>query len=272
MLYNIKTTNIYDGIGMRKQIIIFLLTLIFCMGTGVSRASMLYTPTDDVTFSGEYAINSVNPLTSYNYSSDYYSTPYLKFDISDIKDESVQSITLRMHVQSSKGTDTPALSLYAVDSGTWHEGGYYLIQGTTDVNLSDYAAFTNVNKPEKIQNDFLVNGIQNGEWYEWQIQYNELSDIVKAAFSDGIISFAIEQQGTNYIKFDSKESRGDILEVISQDGSQSKFAIVSALPNTYAPQLSVELMANPNPEPSTLILGAFSFLGILAARKRKGRG
>jgi hypothetical protein len=241
---------------------IIILFAVFNFSINFSQASTLFTPSDDVNYTDSgLAINSVGGLSSYNFlNNTIFSIPYLKFNINNIKDDTLSNLTLRLKVGSIYGSGTPDLNLYFINNDNWKEGDFYLCQGTASVNLQDYAAFTSINRPEMVEQNFITKGILNNEWYEWQFSYNNLSDDIKLGIKDGTISFAILNLN-GMVNFDQQEIRGNTIETIYEEG-QNIFARVEALPNPNAPQLIVDTI--PTPEPSTMLIG---FLGMVALAK-----
>jgi hypothetical protein len=264
-----------EGLEENMKLLKIILSLyIIFLNLQVSQASTLYnyTPIDDLNWnnSNGIAINTVGSLSSYNMiNGTNLSIPYLKFDTSNIKDKLINNVSLRLQESGKWGSGDPALKLYLVENDNWSEGEYYYSQGQVGINLADYAAFTTVNRAQIKDENYLTIGYKSGEWYECQFDYKNLSDNIKTGLSDGTISFAILQYDPNSsIELYSQETQGDIIEVIKQSNN-GIFARVEALPNLYSPQMIVNAdNPAPTPEPSSLILGTLSVLGLMIKRRK----
>jgi len=248
-----------------KSIIISLFLASLFLSNNANAATFTYTPTDDVYYTNYgFAANFVDNLGSTgNY------IPYLKFDTSDIdlSKQKATSAKLTMHFRQSRGVnEINNIGLYFVNNDSWNEGTLY--NGTEIGLIPQYGtpAFTAATRPAFSTSDFLSNGVIYNDRVEWELSADKLAQIL----SDEKLSLAVQMDAVtdsfSYFCFNSSELKGERISLLYSNG-QSYLETVTAVQNSYAPQLIIETA--PVPEPSSMVLGLMSIGSLFGFRRKR---
>ena len=172
---------------------------------------------------------------------------YLKFDLSSLKNKTIESIKLSMY-----GSINPFGDVQENNIGIFYAGNISWTEENPSILSYDTEAISSTSHPTSTP---FVN-----TFYTWDIfpLTTVTSSMVNDQINKGWLSLVVQEMGTY--------EPGELAETIFRSRTDTTAA--------YKPQLKVEYTApggggTPAPEPSSMLLGMLSLGGFFGLKKRK---
>lgn len=208
-----------------------------------SYAAIITPPTDDFTININmpYISPNTGDLLVQQFGPQDVSLSFLKFDISSLKNNDIDSVTLELF-----GHGWGTVNVYHVANDAWvnQDVNKPVEQATMDYLTNNVIGLSNMSNPIS---SAALDGDMNNKTYDFI--FNNLNDFISDANGSGEFSIALLASDQSYF-------------------TSALFSPNEGVPE-HAAMLDVDAEPVPSPEPSSMILGIMGLGSMLGLRKKR---